>query len=580
MKHTKLAVALLFAAANTILAQSNTNYAAPTTFPIPLPAGARLLNGGINGDVVYGSYALPVPKKSKNTNTAHGFLWDKTGFSLIDAPDQSDDSTSVLAINSSGSILGTYHGTNTAVDATNPALIGLVAFYSGPNDTGFTNISVPGANFGTTIPGGFTSLSGGPTDVVWGNYASYTNFPSTSSVVTNGFLWYGSGLGGAITNISVPGATHTVLTGGSSSAPFLVGYFEDSSHITHGLLFDGTNMDQVDFPDVAGVWKTSSTRLSCIDPVNGGIVAGTFTRFPAGGSDKPLYHTSHAFVVVGTNPPLNIDYPKSKSSAPTAIANGVVYGVYSTTASLSTPNTVHSYSWDPSTGYHIIAGKITGGNIPSASGKYFVLKRAGIPSYVGGPAPTNQSIGFYAWRPPNISDTNGFTAATPVTVVAGSSNNLSFPITYDPLPSNSCVAVTYLTNTFIGIPGITLTPLRAGKVTIVARQAGSIHTLPATNSITINFPLAEQSVAAFFGGRVPSGSDLVFKKLSDRGNPVILKVVSGPATIDPDGYTIHFGTVPSHTPMKKAVLDAYAKATPICSAAPHVQVTFFIAPAP
>lgn len=254
-----------------------------TTLDDPLAVGPNSMTPtGVSGQNVVGSYR-------DATGTSHGFLYNGSTFSTIDAPSGAL-ATYPLAIDGDN-IVGWYldssrnahgflvnGGTFTTIDdplaptsSQGTHLTGI----SGNNIVGFEVISFDpfvvhsfiynGSTFATyTVPGTFTAgLFGIDGNTLVGSYSL-----SDSTTTGHGFVDRGS----VITSIDDPLATPlsgTFVNG--VSANNVVGYFTDVNGQNHGFVFNGATYIAIDDPN-AGAKQFGTIAYA----ISGNTVVGSY----------------------------------------------------------------------------------------------------------------------------------------------------------------------------------------------------------------------------------------------------------------------------------------------------------------
>ena len=165
-----------------------------------------------------------------------------------------------------------------------------------PVSTNWITNCTLGSNTTTTVNG----ISGG---VIFGSYVD-------SSSMTEGFSWDGTNY----TTIDNPSSSGFTEIRGFSGGIY-AGNFTDSNGVTHGFLFDGTNYTTVDDPEASG--------YTSIVGYNGGAYVGNYTD---------TNYVSQGFLYDGTNYTTIVDPDSADGSVYlNGFSDGVIFGSYSDT---------------------------------------------------------------------------------------------------------------------------------------------------------------------------------------------------------------------------------------------------------
>src|SRR5215469_2725460 len=162
----------------------------------------------------------------------------------------------------------------------------------------YTTIDYPGATL--------TALLGGPNP-----QGTSVGFYVDTSGVTHGFKLDSLGV---FTSFDPPGSTFTTPNFISPEG-VIVGAYNDAGNVSHGFVLKNGNYTTVDFPGAAG------TGLTGLNP------SGEMSGFTC--SDPACNNFSHSFVVSGTGAFTSFDPPGATASTASAITRlGTVVGAY------------------------------------------------------------------------------------------------------------------------------------------------------------------------------------------------------------------------------------------------------------
>ena len=245
-----------------------------TTIDHPLAGAGGTVPYAVDGTRIVGTYF-------DSNRSSHGFLYDGTNWTTLDAPNASGAGGTAAYGVSDGTICGTY------VTATGQTLGFL---YDGVN---WTTLDHPPAGLGQVD----TFARGVSGSTVVGYYIQ--------SLVARGFVYQN----GTYTDLIVPGATGTFPRDVDGTR--VVGAFEDLLG-THGFLTDGAIPIVLDHP----LGLLLGTFANGVD---GADVVGNYLSLDDG--------QSHGFLYDGTSY-IPVDFPGATSTTANGIDGGRIVGSY------------------------------------------------------------------------------------------------------------------------------------------------------------------------------------------------------------------------------------------------------------